>query len=63
MKMRCSICKKTIKNCDSICAGEFKKDDAIICWDNGDAHLHEDCLDEWIEPSYNSGWAEDKESE
>ena len=45
--MNCSNCGAKIESCD-YCSTDFEEDDDIMCIDTGDAHVCEECFDDWL---------------
>lgn len=45
--MKCKHCGEEVEACDC-CTIEFNPDDTVICVDSGDAHIHDDCMEDWM---------------
>lgn len=49
--MICSKCNDDISSCD-FCGVDFDVDDDIFCMDDGDEHVCEACLDNWLQDQH-----------
>ena len=43
----CPNCGEEIISCDQ-CGVDFVENEEILCVDDGDAHVHNGCYDEWL---------------